>query len=52
MKKKIVALLALVMMLGVIAGCTSSKPAESDGQAAAVDTKILYEADELSLIHI
>ena len=49
MKKKIVALLALVMMLGVIAGCTSSKPAESDGQAAAVDTKILYEADESML---
>ena len=50
MKKKVVALLALVMMLGVIAGCTSSKPAESDGQAAAVDTKILYEADE-SMLH-
>ena len=49
MKKKIVALLALVMMLGVIAGCTSSKPAESDGQAAAVDTKILYEAYESML---
>ena len=49
MKKKIVALLALVMMLGVIAGCTSSKPAESDGQSAAVDTKILYEADESML---
>ena len=49
MKKKIVALLALVMMLGVIAGCTSSKPAESDGQAAAADTKILYEADESML---
>ena len=49
MKKKIVALLALVMMLGVIAGCTSSKPAESDGQAAVVDTKILYEADESML---
>ena len=49
MKKKVVALLALVMMLGVIAGCTSSKPAESDGQAAAVDTKILYEADESML---
>lgn len=49
MKKKVVALLALVMMLGVIAGCTSSKPAESDGQAAVVDTKILYEADESML---
>ena len=49
MKKKIVALLALVMMLGVIACCTSSKPAESDGQAASVDTKILYEADESML---
>lgn len=49
MKKKVVALLALVMMLGVFAGCTSSKPAESDGEAATVDTKILYEADESML---
>ena len=49
MKKKVVALLALVMMLGVIAGGTSSKPAESDGQVSAVNTKILYEADESML---